>query len=603
MVSDISTDLPGHVSHGAARDGDAGLIEPARQFLLAHKSLPSPENVAARAEIFTEFSKILLGDLLQRVKIGQGGMPDGYQSVSEDGHLLVVQAGSHALGIWNPSDPMSCLCLSSVSQSTFYNIAEKRLRSAEAKAQLRILKKLWNPETESSAAFHVDMRGVLIKLQYCCVGAYEMARYVSTIQFNLSSPSHISRWESLLVHPSQKVTLPSEVLVSLNTCRDIRYICDTIPNLEKFQTVYRILELWSRCRGIYSGPLGYFDRDSLVLLLNHLWKVRPVHDNSVSSIVSEFFAYYSTFNWVRETIVDPTQDDAKSEIPYIRSKDNAAAIMTVFTPVKNVASSITNNTLKILQREFTRAKDLASAASISWNDLMGLHGTDTDNPFSAATAEFTQKFNTFVRIDMRYWGSNPASKTRFFDDMGMQYASLFTRLSNVDFRVYLRSYDSLTFAWPYRLTETSTNMEDEKSFYLIGLDYDVAGKCRQQFLDRLRLECEEFTRRLSEDGIFDPTTAWISFSIVEKQEPGEIGLHREVGIREIPTMMPQSSYDENTSLRGGRLLSDQQPSQRGGERGDTKRKGQKLVQSKLRPAVGVIRWTILQKILFILTAI
>ncbi|KAL2006831.1 hypothetical protein VTN00DRAFT_9499 [Thermoascus crustaceus] len=569
MSSDISTDVLEHASHGTGHDGDPDLIGPARQFLLVHKSLTSPENVATRAAIFTEFSKILLGDLLQKVKIGQGGMPDGYQSVSEGGHLLVVQAGSHALGIWNPSDPMSCLCLGSVSQSTFYSIAEKKLRSAEDKMHLRILRKLWDPETESGAAFHIVMRGVLIKLQYCCIGAYEMAR-----------------WESLLVQPSQKVALPSEVLVSLNTCRDIRYICDTIPNLEKFQTVYRILELWSRCRGIYSGPLGYLDRDRLVLLLNHLWKVRPVNDTPVSSIVSEFFASYSVFNWGRETIVDPTQDDAKSEIPYIR-RDNAAAIMTIFAPVKNVASSVTKNTLKTLQREFNRAKDLANPANLSWDDLMGVRGTDISNPFSTATAEFVQKFNIFVRFDIRYWGSNTASRTRFFDDMGMQYASLFARLSNLDLRVYLRSYDSLAFAWPYRLTETATNVQDENSFYLIGLDYDVAGKCRQQFSDRLRLECEEFARKLYEDGIFDPTTAWISFSIVEKQELGEIGLHREVGIREVPAIMSQSRYDENTSLRGV-LPSDQQPSQRESKKADTQRKAQKLAQSKLRPAVDIL---------------
>lgn len=601
MASDIAPGVPGHASHGAAPpDNDPDLIKSARQFLLVHKFLPSPENVATRAKIFTDFSKILLGDQLQRVKIGQGGMPDGYKSVFEDGHLLIVQVGSHGLGIWHPSDPMSCLCLGSVSQSTFYSAAERKLRSAEENAQLRILDKFWDPETESGAAFHVDMRGVLIKLQYCCLGVYEMSRYVSIVCCNLPSLSNEFRWESLLVHPPQQVTLPSEVLVNLNTCRDIRYICDTIPNLEKFRIVYRILELWSRCRGIYSGPLGYLDRDILVFLLNHFWKVRPVNDASVLSAVREFFAYYSIFNWEKETIVDPTDFYAKHSAQYGMRKDIPAEITTIFPPAKNLASLISKNTLQILRREFTRARDLTSTASISWQDLMGLSGeTDSCNPFSTAMAEFMRTFNIFVRFDMRYWGLSPTSRARFFYYMGREYASLFTRLSELDLRVYLRSYDCLLFAWPYRLTETATNVEDDKLFYLIGIGYNVAVNSRQSFFERLKLECEKFAHKVSEGSIFDPTTAWIQISVIEKRHIGEIALDREVGISEVLTTMPPSCYDGNSSFAREILPSNHQLIhqlvQREGEKTDTKRKEKKPAHSKLRPAVGRILLTILQQ--------
>ncbi|KAJ9393937.1 hypothetical protein DTO282F9_9150 [Paecilomyces variotii] len=479
-------------------------ISTVEALLLSHEELPSQEQFENQEKLFGAFSQLILGPSCKVRTFGNNGTLYGYQSFSEESHLLLLRVGSHGFGTWKPTDPMSCVCFGSISKSSFFSLAEHRLQSTEGDEKIIILKKSADPENEINEMFHVSWRGLRIGLHFCFLAPYGM-----------------SRWNELLYNTADEPTLSSDTMRALNACKDIRYIHDSVPNLEKFKIVYHLLHLWARYRGIYSEQLGYLSREQTLLLLNHLWKTRHCEEEPLSSILNTFFAHYTQLDWDKEIIVDP-EHGTKDINPHSRHR-TPVFICNLFPPWRNAASLISKNSLELILREFTRAANLTGDSEVDWQGLLGLHGLPEEkDTFSFTGAQFVQQFSVFVRFEMRYWGSNVASRVHFLNLMGTHFASLFRKLIESNFRYSLARSGSLAFAWPYRLRDRPKSAEAEEFFYLMGIEYNGAPEGLDPSKNSIRSECDTLVESLCRDGIFDPTTGWVSISVVGREEIAEV---------------------------------------------------------------------------------
>lgn len=315
--------------------------------------------------------------------------------------------------------------------------------------------------------------------------------------------------------------LSIEAIWAVNSFKEVIYIHDSVPNIDKFKIVHRFLDLWAHYRGIYSERLGYLSREHILLLLNSLWKMKHLQDHSFCSILHIFFGHYSQLDWEEEIIVDP--DHSTKEDTNHNRRGAPVLIYSIFPPVRNTASLISKNSLKIILKEFTRAMDLTKDSNIDWQNLLGLGGvTEQKCFFSFAAAQFVQRFDIFIRFEMRYWGCNKPSGIHFFDLMRIHFDALFFKLTASDFRYSLGRSNSLAFAWPYRLRDRPENTEAEKFSYLIGIEYNGAPEDLIPFKNSMERECETLVSSLHEDGIFDPTTGWFNITVVAREDIGEV---------------------------------------------------------------------------------
>lgn len=151
-------------------------INTVKALLLDHKVLPSQEQFEHQERLFGAFSRQILGPSSEVRTFGNDETLYGYESLSDEGHLLLVRVGSRGLGIWKPTDPMSCMCFGSISRGSFFDLVAQRLQSVETDEQINILRRSADPENELHEMFHVNWQGSRIGLHYCFLGSYQMNR-------------------------------------------------------------------------------------------------------------------------------------------------------------------------------------------------------------------------------------------------------------------------------------------------------------------------------------------------------------------------------------------------------------------------------------------
>ncbi|GAD91647.1 endonuclease/exonuclease/phosphatase family protein [Paecilomyces variotii No. 5] len=485
-------------------DIDLDQIDVARALLLSNKELPSQEQIENQEKLFGSFGQLILGPSCKVRIFGNNGTLYGYESLSGEEHLLLVRVGSHGLGTWKPSDPMSCVCFGSMSKSSFLSLAENRLQSVKEDEKITIHKKSTDPENEVNEMFHVSLKESRIGLHFCFLAPYGM-----------------SRWDDLLNSSSHESTLSTDTMRALNACKDIRYIHDSIPNIEKFKIAYHFLHLWARYRGIYSERLGYLSHEQILLLLNYLWKTQRCDREPLPSILNMFFTHYSQLDWDKEVIVDP--EHGTKDIASRSHRRTPVIICSLFSPWRNTGSLITRNSLQLILREFARAANLTGDAKTDWQELLGLQALPAEkDPFSFAASQFIGKFSVFVRFEMRYWGSNAASRVHFLNSMENKIAFLFNKLTESEFKYSLSRSRSLAFAWPYRLRDRPESAEAEKFFYLIGVEYNGTPEDLDHVKNSIRSECDKLVEEMCQLGMFDPTTGWVNISIVGSGDIEEV---------------------------------------------------------------------------------
>lgn len=123
---------------------------------------------------------------------------------------------------------------------------------------------------------------------------------------------------------------------------------------------------------------------------------------TAANIICTFFKHYAEFDWDNEILYDPFFFKAKKP-RYRRYVNESMVILTLHAPVINVARAISVPSRRTILDELERADALLSGddGEVSWADVMGGIGDRGD---ARSDDEFLKAYNSYVKINVQYWG-------------------------------------------------------------------------------------------------------------------------------------------------------------------------------------------------------
>lgn len=200
--------------------------------------------------------------------------------------------------------------------------------------------------------------------------------------------------------------IPIPTLKRFNSFRDIQCLMGTIPDFASFQTACRLIKSWARERGLYSPKHGYLGGQHITHMLARICYrlAKGGVGSSPTLIVRTFFAYYATFDF-EEEVVDGKFCNLKPR--YLRSNQEPMVILSEYSPVINVATNVSTYTLQTITKELKRADELMAEENMTWLRVMGIHHSPRESGLQPGAAiDFLRGFETFMRIDIVYWGAS-----------------------------------------------------------------------------------------------------------------------------------------------------------------------------------------------------
>lgn len=521
--------------------------------LAKHGMLPADEDADARRSAFTLIKEVLLGS------------SDAEQTAAADIPMVIVPVGSYALGAWTSSSDIDCLCIGSISSKTFFKLARQRIIRAENRG-VRLLRKV---EAGTGTMFELSVNGISMDLQYCPASRI------------------VERWAELpdLDNTDPIFSLSMLSLRKLKPYRDISYIQRTIPALATFRMAYRCIKLWAIQRGIYSSKFGYLGGVHITLMLTWVHK-RLSHDLgivNVPTLVSTFFHHYANFDWKNEMVFDAFFH--KKMPRYHRTAREPMVILGFNAPNANVAHTSTVPGTTTLVRELKMAAERLSSADLTWD---GFFGT-LDKNATAAASEFLRSHQSYIQVQIQFWGrslSKGKGLVGWVESRCLFHVVDVNRtLPNLDIQI-----------WPARFTdnEPSESETDYQGCYLIGLsrNFDLSSYNTQdeKFIAREALQqsiAKFMTQLQSDETYYDPSTSWISVTLVKPSEVKHLHLDDREWGDYIPDLEPDSDDEEEE------LDDEEVPATRLPLRPHTSSTATPVSTSKLRPASDVLnrlRW-------------
>ncbi|WEW54751.1 hypothetical protein PRK78_000176 [Emydomyces testavorans] len=438
--------------------------------------------------------------------------------------MVLVPVGSYGLGVWSPSSDIDCLFIGPISSKTFFAVAEQRLRKA-ADAGIRILRKVI---ATTGTMLELEVNGVKCDLQYC-----PAARVVAA-------------WRNISQLPPDDPTfhLSSQALTKLQAFRDLDYIQRSLPDLASFRTAHRFITAWAKHRGIYLARFGYLGGIHITMMLSRICKLLCREGAKVSStdLICTFFNHYAHFNWENEIVFDPCFFESPPR--YRRYVNEPMVILTIHTPLVNVARAATASSKRVIVEELQRMAQFILVRGMSWLKLLG-GSKSTSGP----SQEFLMAYNSYIKIHVQYWGISLAKGSTL---VGWLESRCVRLLNDIDRRlpgIYTR-------IWPARFTSKEATGDDTEyqGCYLIGLarkdikdEAETATKEeRKQNLALLQRILEQFkSQAQAERKYFDPATAWLDVTHVKQSELGSLKLdEREWGTYILADDLSDSEGDE-----------------------------------------------------------
>lgn len=323
-------------------------------------------------------------DLLKEVVIG-----DSRTGGAADIPLVMVSVGSFAMNVDTSASDIDCLCIGSVSSKTFFKLARQRLQKAEGQG-IRILRKV---EAGTGTMLELSVNGVPMDLQYC-----PAARVAE-------------RWSEFETLPASDPVFNLSILSlrKLKPYRDLIYVKRTTPDLATFDLAYRAIKLWAMQRGVYSSKFGYLGGVHITLMLSWVYK-RIAHEVSVndtptvsaSDLVATFFQHYANFNWAGDMVYDAFYHKQKPR--YHRTSREPMVVLGFHSPNSNVAHTSTLPGLSVLTKELKAASARLSDVSMTWEKFFDQSGSQSFNGLGFGESHFLQSYQSYVTIDIQFWG-------------------------------------------------------------------------------------------------------------------------------------------------------------------------------------------------------
>lgn len=206
---------------------------------------------------------------------------------------------------------------------------------------------------------------------------------------------------------------------SLSVPRVASLVLELVPNGCTFRSCLRIVRLWAKRRGVYSSKTGFLGGISWTILVAFVCQLFP--KATVSCVIHRFFSLLSSWSWPTPVLLSKPYDAPELEScaqwspqRNLRDRAHVMPIITPGFPAVNSSVNVNASTLRILQAEFTRgkqmldemqAKDLSSPAM--WHKLF-------------APTEFMVQYDHYLVVELRAedeeelseWANFVASRTR-----------------------------------------------------------------------------------------------------------------------------------------------------------------------------------------------
>lgn len=477
----------------------------------ALRSLPELDHVLAAAGMLPTEEAIQQRQLalstLERVILGT----TGNDPTTSDIPMVVVPVGSYALGVWTADSDIDCLCIGTISSKTFFKLARQRLVKAHDQG-VRVLRRV---EASTGTMLELSVNGVAMDLQYC-PAARVVERYVSdpSLKHEILTTSRWSEFKNLPASdPIFNLSILS--LRKLKPYRDLLYIQRTLPSLPAFRLAYRCIKLWAVQRGLYSAKFGYLGGVHITLMLS--WVAKCVaHDfGSVTAadLVTSFFHHFAWYDWAGNMMYDAFFHKQKPR--YHRSAREPMVILGFHAPNSNIAHTSTLPGLNSLISEMKAADEILSDAKCTWEKFYG-GLTSSGMAMSHGAGEFLVAHNSYVKIDIQFWGRTLAKGKSLVGWVESRCLSLV-----VDIHKILN--DAEVRVWPARFTDSDlTDGGDYHGCYLIGLSRHAEATALQSQEEKLNARqslqkiLDRFLTQLKTDERnYDSNTCWIDISLAK----------------------------------------------------------------------------------------
>ena len=472
-------------------------ISDLKVLLADHGMFPAEDESLRRREALGLLRNILQHDPVRNTSSSESSR----SNVS----VMVVPVGSYALGVWNGSSDIDCLCVGNISTKTFFMLAVQKLRKASDRG-VRIVRKV---VAASGKMLELEVKEFRVELHYC------------------SATKIAESWPDVLQLPPSDpcFDLPIQSLTKLQPLRDIDYLQRTIADLASFRLAHRLIKLWAVKRGIYSSRFGYLGGIHITLLLSRICKLlyREASHITAADIVMTFFGHYAHFDWDSSMVYDPFFHD--QEPRYRRMAREPVVILSLHRPLINVAHTASVPSRMTLQSEFKRANRILSAATTpSWPALIGGDEGEKAGSEVSPASQFLASFTSFIKLDVHYWGMSAGKGAALLGWLESRCALLLVDLGRKLPSLHAR-------IWPTRFsqiqTDKSANAGDDaeeehqrnyQGCYLIGLAKatdNTAATDSKSAQSALYTAMNKFREQIrGDEKHFDPTKMWIDVELV-----------------------------------------------------------------------------------------
>ncbi|MCJ1389550.1 hypothetical protein MMC18_002407 [Xylographa bjoerkii] len=386
------------------------------QHITSQANQPKAADVQGAKQALKTLNNILLGE--SHFKVTPATL-ECFASTIQGVTLVNTPIGSYALGVWDPSEPISCSIAGTPSERTFFSLARARFRNSEA-ASMAILK----ANEKAVNMFHLSVDNVRFVLQYRQLPV-SLSSEVSNV---LASGNDGSRD---LVTSRKK-----------RAWRDTAYLKNHLHNQAVFQISYFSIKSWALSHGIYSPRFKYFGELDLIMLVANAYQSIAA-SYSPERVIAQFLQDFTVFQFNKLVVLG---DDLQERIhkSNITSENNLGDRR----PRIDFTMSMSRETFCVVKDviDMTRQISVGRPASLSY------------------FTTFASRYASYVQISLSYWGFSLIKGGRFVDMVDVAVADWITSSNQV--HPHLNIYP-----WPTRVRDPRKDSPDGsyEAFYVAAI--------------------------------------------------------------------------------------------------------------------------------------
>eukprot|EP00736_Rhodelphis_marinus_P004647 Rmarinus@m.16806 len=270
-------------------------------------------------------------------------------------------------------------------------------------------------------------------------------------------------------------------ILSMNGVRVTDQILQLVPNVENFRTTLRAIKLWAKERGVYSNVMGFLGGVAWAILTARICQLYP--NACPATLLSRFFYVYSQWKWPNSVCLKAISDGPLLPILGWNPKSNprdrqqCMPVITPAYPSMNSTYNVSTSTLRTMQEEFNRGKDIAMSAvegKVSWEAL-----AEKSDFFSESKHYLQITISADTEENFRRWFGWCESKIRF----------LILNLERVQY--------TKVRPFPYSFSKPREGEDRYEACFFFGLEFEVPEIGKAQRVVNLTPAVSEFANTVS----------------------------------------------------------------------------------------------------------